>query len=847
MAIKTPEAFLAMLAKSRLLTAERLDEARDAMLLTNDIEQLCQILIDQGLVTGWQTSQLLTGRTSFFLGNYVLLDLLGSGGMGSVFLARHTTMNRFAALKIISKKVAKDPDSLDRFLAEARATASLDHPNIVRAYDVGIENDHFYIVMEYVPGNDLEEIANLEGPLDFQFIADCIRQAADGLAHAHGRNMIHCDIKPSNLLVTDQDTVKILDMGMARLVGKEDNNADDSSIRRDERILGTVDYMAPEQAMRGPDFDHRADIYSLGCTLYFLLTGRPPFSEGTLTQRILQHQTQEPPDIAELRPDAPEDLIAICRKMMAKNPRDRYQSVAEVSQALANWRPKPHKAEASSKEAQKPAGAASPLAATLEGEGIGVPKPDELPAWFRKRKSIFEDDRKLIRVMAVVAVAAIGLMVTLLVYLTVAFPDPDNEIIGHRKRMIADEVAKKADDKGKPGDVSLGEPKPSDEPSVAAAEGEQVPSEEPQPETVVTEPEKTPEEPSEPESAWQPPSEKEAEPFARLVDKVELPELGVIDGRRRVAGTPWLLGKLRLGTADTLALELIGGTTAVIGGKRFVLSPAEENRTWLVHFLDAEQKQSDAARIWFDNEGLLFQWTETTTDVPLDHLRNCVLRVRVNADARLIQLSKPSTEDPIGLDFVEGVKRRLIPLPYPPDPVALRLAVTSVEGKFREEPIRPNVVLQPGESTDILLTDPESFKVVLRVEYPVRGNRAEIRLATFFQLSNQRRLFPFTPVTIQGLRRRVVELQDSRQTLAAQIEAQQNRGASYVERLKNRLAADEAAAEELDKLNRFCEAAEGTSLLYFRQYIAAADGHEIELAAATPPEPKQESEPTPSP
>ena len=428
MTTPTPEAFLAMLAKSQLLTPERLDEARDATLLTNDIEQLTQILIDQGLITGWQTSQLLTGRTSFFIGNYVLLDLLGSGGMGSVYLARHTTMNRYAAIKVISKKVGKDPDSLPRFIAEARATASLDHPNIVRAYDVDSEADRFYIVMEYVPGNNLEEIVELDGPLDFVFIVDCVRQAADGLAHAHGRNMIHCDIKPSNLLVNDQDVVKILDMGMARLVRKEERNEDDSSIRRNERLLGTVDYMAPEQAMQGPDFDHRADIYSLGCTLYFLLTGRPPFGDGTLTQRILQHQTKEPTDIRQLRSDAPPELVEICRKMMAKNPADRYQTAAEVSRVLGAWRPaSPAQMLPAEAATPKKHAAESSLAATLEGEGVGKPK-DPYPAFLKKKKkSVFEDERKLVLVMAVATVIA-GLLALVIFLVSILSSDSSPDL-----------------------------------------------------------------------------------------------------------------------------------------------------------------------------------------------------------------------------------------------------------------------------------------------------------------------------------------------------------------------------------------------------------------------------------
>ncbi|HYW80873.1 MAG TPA: protein kinase, partial [Thermoguttaceae bacterium] len=184
----------------------------------------------------------------------------------------------------------------------------------------------------------LQQVVDEDGPMDFARVADYIRQAADGLAHAHDRNMIHCDIKPSNLLVNEQGTVKILDMGLARLGSDEDGDAGSNKDQSDEHILGSVDYLAPEQALKTDDFDHRADIYSLGCTLYFLLTGKPPFAKGLLHERLLKHQTQEPPSILEQRADTPKELVDLCGRMMAKNPSDRPQSATEISETLAVWR-----------------------------------------------------------------------------------------------------------------------------------------------------------------------------------------------------------------------------------------------------------------------------------------------------------------------------------------------------------------------------------------------------------------------------------------------------------------------------------------------------------------------------
>ncbi|MBU4400721.1 MAG: serine/threonine protein kinase [Planctomycetes bacterium] len=332
MAVTTAEEFFAVLQKSKLLTPSQLAQAREAAQEGDAPKTIAKRLARRELITRWQAGQLLAGRSSFYLGKYRLIELLGRGGMGTVFLGRHVTMNRLVALKIISRQVGKDPASLERFLAEARAIASLDHPNIVQAYSVDNEGDRYYMVMEYVEGLDLQRMVDEDGPLDCRLAVDYIRQAAEGLDHAHQRNMIHCDVKPSNLLVNVQGVVKILDMGLARLTHDERPETSESQ----ERVLGSVDYLAPEQAVGSSELDRRADIYSLGCTLYFLLTGHPPFPKGTLAERILKHQTQAPPP---MRADVPADLAAICAKMMAKKPDDRYPSAAEVGRVLPQWRP----------------------------------------------------------------------------------------------------------------------------------------------------------------------------------------------------------------------------------------------------------------------------------------------------------------------------------------------------------------------------------------------------------------------------------------------------------------------------------------------------------------------------
>ena len=311
-------------------------EQRHGKEACDDPQRVSRWLLDAGLLTRWQCNKLLEGRSKgFFLGKYKLLDHLGTGGMSAVYLAEHVNMQRRVAIKVLPQHRINDSSYLARFYREARAVAALDHPNIVHAYDVDNQGDTHYLVMEFVQGLDLQQMVKRQGVLGYEAAADYIRQAAEGLAHAHRVGLIHRDIKPANLLVDAQGTVKVLDLGLARFA--TDDSQASLTIAHDENVLGTADYLAPEQALNSHNVDSRADIYSLGCTLYYVLTAHPPFPEGTLPQRLMKHQVEEPASILKDRPDAPADLLAICSKMMAKSPEKRYQTATEVSQALTEW------------------------------------------------------------------------------------------------------------------------------------------------------------------------------------------------------------------------------------------------------------------------------------------------------------------------------------------------------------------------------------------------------------------------------------------------------------------------------------------------------------------------------
>ena len=331
------KSFLKLLERSGIveedrLKAELLKLSEKAAGRKINVSELAGHLVESGLITKWHTEKLLAGKyKGFFLGKFKLQRHLGSGGMSSVYLARHKISDQLRAIKVLPRKKVADKSYLDRFYLEARAAASLNHPNVVKIYDICNEANTHFMVMEFVEGEDLYEIVTKNGPLDFESSVRYIAQAADGLTHAHERELVHRDIKPANLLRTPDGDIKILDLGLA-LVNQDD--AESLTVLYNEKVMGTADYLSPEQAVNSHEVDHRADIYSLGCTLYYLLTGHPPFPKGTLAQRIAMHQTQEPAGIRESRPDCPEPLIAVCQKMMEKSADDRYQSCDEVKIVL---------------------------------------------------------------------------------------------------------------------------------------------------------------------------------------------------------------------------------------------------------------------------------------------------------------------------------------------------------------------------------------------------------------------------------------------------------------------------------------------------------------------------------
>lgn len=355
MAVDSLAAFVDTLITGRLLQPDQLNKVTsELMTRIRDSRALAKELVQRGWLTVYQVNQLFQGKgKDLVLGHYRILDLLGEGGVAQVFRAFHTNKRVHVALKVVRKELLAHPEAVRQFQQETKTIASLSHPNIVQTLEADAIGGTHFLAMEYIEGMDLGKLVRLNGPLPVSNACDYIRQAALGLQHAHERCLVHRDIKPANLFLmmppgtnnTDQQKilqlgsmVKILDWGLAdmRLPAATGKQEAANTLMREETI-GTADYLAPEQAADATTVDIRADIYSLGCAFYYLLTGHPPFPGGSLLQKLLKHRDTPPAPINDKRPEVPAGVTAVLMKMLAKKPEDRYRTPASVAAGLSSF------------------------------------------------------------------------------------------------------------------------------------------------------------------------------------------------------------------------------------------------------------------------------------------------------------------------------------------------------------------------------------------------------------------------------------------------------------------------------------------------------------------------------
>ena len=331
----TTNTLLEFIQKSGLHEKKKLAEYLDGVSGAGEMPppELAGRMVKDGFLTEFQAKHLLKGRyRNFFIGKFKVLEPLGTGGMSQVYLCEHAVMKHRVAMKLLPVRETEDRAAVSRFMREARAAAAVNHPNVVRAHDFDLaEKKFYYLIMDFVDGINLHDLVKKLGPLSAEVAAHYIHQSAHGLQHILDCGLIHRDLKPSNLLLDRTGTIRILDLGLARFTNDDKDNL--TRQLQGKSILGTADFLAPEQAIQADHIDIRADIYSLGATLYFLLSGRAPFESQSVTQKLLAHQIREPDELVGV----PDGLADICKMMMAKKVEDRYQSPGEVIDALAEW------------------------------------------------------------------------------------------------------------------------------------------------------------------------------------------------------------------------------------------------------------------------------------------------------------------------------------------------------------------------------------------------------------------------------------------------------------------------------------------------------------------------------
>lgn len=332
------------LVKSRLISESELAGAKEAVAHRGERAELLLVnrLVEQGTLTAWQGLQLLGGRVSFHIGSYKLLQRVGHGGVAAVYKAQHTEIGHIVALKVFPESLLEQPDSAARFRRETQASVRVNHPNVVAGYGGKLFDGRGILIMELVNGDDLNRWLKRCGRLPIDWCCEVARQAALGLEHIHQRGLVHRDIKPSNILVVGGSTrepphVKIADLGAANIKFGGERDAARTQLTAIDGLLGTPNYIAPEQVVNGHTADHRADIFSLGCTLFKLLTNDLPWSGDTLQKRLTAKMNTPPRSAGLLRSDVPPRLEGVLQAMLARDPEKRYASAAEVADEVAEF------------------------------------------------------------------------------------------------------------------------------------------------------------------------------------------------------------------------------------------------------------------------------------------------------------------------------------------------------------------------------------------------------------------------------------------------------------------------------------------------------------------------------
>ncbi len=861
--------FFEQAQKLSLLQGAALRKAQAEIGNEQEAETIARKLIRVGIISRWAASQFLKGR-SLRWGKYQLIDQIGKELNSPVYLAEHTQMERRVVLKILTEAQASR--------GELRAVAQLDHRNLVHVYDIDHQNDKYYLVMEYVEGIDLAHILSDGAKPPPENSAAYMYQAALGLAHAHGRGIVHRQIHPGNLMVDHEGVVKILNLDAARPT----EMVSEAGSKIEQLPLELVDYISPEQASGSGKIDHRSDVYSLGCVFYHLLTGRPPYAADSVAARLEAHQTSVATPITQLAPQTPPPLIKICERMMAKDPQARYQSADELAVELDQWLNEFEETRRATTIRRKP-----PVAAVSGIEASGTSPVDRLKP--TRKPGFFESLTKQQKIAIAAASGVAALLLLIGVVAAMLLSGPDAELAQDNRSEVVDEsairtplgdqppgadAARATEDKNpldeefpEPGQMTgggeravKGDPNDVDEPAqpeVPVNPGDEEPEAadpmpKPDPDAPPAEPEEgdpptdngdpTPEEADTPPENEQPEPEpqqpKVVEPFKNFPAAVSLPEVGSageVGPSQAVA-----LGSVELPADANLYVSLLGGDSAAPGNLQFATRTSDEAdpaRKWQIYVMQPDGSETPLAEMALAEGDLSFQWLlQAQENRAANYLRNCAVSLQSKDVSHRFRLREPMQAAPITLDLDKPRMRTNIELDWLPEKESVMIEFTSLEGEFSAATWDPGATIAADGGRAALSLGTNAQRV-LQFQFRSEVRRGlQIELASFFKVDSEQQPLPFSKSVAE---RRATEVLNANTKMTQQITTMKavkdaNRKKALepqVKFLEEQQVIANRAIDQFNLLKQHYNALNGEGKIHFRVYCQVGD-EQIVLATS---------------
>lgn len=786
-AAQSVDAFLALVEKSEVLSQSQFAQVKELAADYTESKLLAKQLISDGFLTAWQAYQFLGGVFQLRVGKYTLREQIGKGDLGRVYLASHTQLDREVAIKILAQKHLASKASVDRFLHDARQAAQLDHRNLIHIFDVDKQGERYFVVMEPIVGRDLGTTVEETGVLPLLEVAEYIRQAARGLGHAHSKNLLHQDLAPDKLYVDEHGLLKISGFGMGGVASAR-------LTPEDGRSEKAADYISPEQVLRKEKLTKATDVYSLGCVMYFLLTGQPPFAEGTDAERRKKHVTEKATPIEELRPDAPKGLVNICRKMMAKKIENRFASAEAVDSILTKWLDQNRPAEVAE---QAPVEALPPNVVT---DSPSSATSIELPSEFgidtqssgKSKKRVAKKSppeksrdpdaastggkkRLLLWILGGACVAATVLVtavVLLVFFVFLPLMQQGQEVVQaleddlQQSSVVADgteDTSSESDEGPDAGDDSSADGSKTGEPDEVVEETEPIdgggdtdepagpdgdPDEPENPDSDPDEPANPDGDPSEPEnpdgddtdapqdSGGDPPPDPD--PPKPEPSKPPFAELANVVPLPAVAeGGIFEVGPVYIPEGGLCFLRARGGEVAYKEPFNFVIRNADggqAERDWEVHLVNMNENArvgTIIAKLGLESDKLTFQWTpEAATAAGAASFVNCLLSLSSDDASRVIGLRQAMEVEPLDLALTNARTTEKWDVPSAPEGADLQVEILAVKG-FPKFHLDPPQAFAADKGETLLIFDEAPLQLDIESQFR-RQLSLEVNVAVKF-------------------------------------------------------------------------------------------------------------------